>query len=116
MNKKELEKIRKILEEEKKTLHEEVKRVKEREKEYLNDTVGDDIDRAFGNQQREILFFLDDHDRQRLDAIEDALDKMDHGKYGLCENCSKKIKKDRLMAIPFAKLCIKCKPSQENKS
>jgi len=114
MNKKQIERLRKELELERQELLEEVQRMKERENSYLNDTVGDDIDRAAGNSQREILFFLSDHDRHRLDAIEDALNKIDSGRYGVCEKCGKKIKNARLQAIPYARLCIKCKPTSEN--
>jgi len=114
MRKREIEKIRKELEKEREYLLEEVKRVKEREEDYLNETVGDDVDKALGNSQREILFYLNDHDRSRLDAIEDALHNIDAGRYGLCESCGKKIKNDRLKAIPWARLCITCKPSREN--
>ena len=114
MRKRDIEKIRKELESEREYLLEEVQRVKEREAGYLNDTVGDDVDKALGNSQREILFYLNDHDRHRLDAIEDALHNIDAERYGVCEGCGKKISDDRLKAIPWARLCIKCKPSREN--
>ncbi len=110
MNKKDIDKIRKRLEEEKVELQEEVAKIKEREKTFLNDEVGDEVDKASGDFQREMLFYTTDHDRQKLDLIEEALHKIEHDRYGTCENCGKKISKDRLYAIPYVRDCIKCKP------
>ncbi len=114
MRKREIKKIRKELIEEKKEILEAMERLREREDSYLNDTVGDDLDKASGNSQRELLFSLSDHDHQRLDAIEDAIQKIDEDRYGICDQCSKKIRNDRLKAIPYARLCMKCKPDSEN--
>lgn len=38
----------------------------------------------------------------------DALDRMAHGTYGICESCDQPIAKERLEAIPFARYCVKC--------
>ncbi|MCK4777017.1 MAG: TraR/DksA family transcriptional regulator [Actinomycetia bacterium] len=114
MNKKEIEKIRAELEENKKELLEEFEKIKEREESFFNNEVGDDIDKATENVQKEILFYFSDHDRHRLDAVDDALQKIDESRYGICETCGKKISNARLKAIPHARLCIKCKPASEN--
>ncbi|NLB34565.1 MAG: TraR/DksA family transcriptional regulator [Elusimicrobia bacterium] len=113
MKKTEIEQIRKELNEERDILLEEVKRVKERGEDYLNYSGGDEIDKALGNTQREMLFYLNDQDRVRLDSIEDALHKIDSGHYGVCESCRKKIQTERLKAIPWARFCINCKPVRE---
>jgi DnaK suppressor protein len=44
----------------------------------------------------------------RLRDISLALDKLAKGKYGLCDNCQKKIEKERLAVYPAARLCLKC--------
>jgi RNA polymerase-binding transcription factor DksA len=44
----------------------------------------------------------------KLKDINNALDKIAHGKYGVCENCGKEIGEDRLLACPEAKTCLKC--------
>ncbi len=116
MRKREIQKIRKELEAEKLDILDAVKRLKEKEESYLNDEVGDDLDKAAGNSQRELLFYISDHDHQRLDAIEDALQKIDEDRFGVCETCGKKISNNRLIAIPYARLCMKCKPEAENNS
>jgi DnaK suppressor protein len=46
------------------------------------------------------------HDQ--LDDVTRALEKMDDGSYGKCENCGKDIQEPRLEAIPAARHCIDC--------
>ena len=45
----------------------------------------------------------------KLKRVESALEKLEKGKYGVCEKCGKKISEERLEAIPEAELCITCK-------
>jgi DnaK suppressor protein len=45
----------------------------------------------------------------RLQDIDLALKKMKKGKYGICENCRKKISQERLKVYPEARFCIKCR-------
>lgn len=49
-----------------------------------------------------------------IKEIEEALDRMQDGSFGLCENCEKRIPKERLKAIPYARLCVACKIKEEN--
>jgi DnaK suppressor protein len=44
----------------------------------------------------------------RLRDINLALEKLAKGKYGICDNCGQKIEKERLEALPAARLCLKC--------
>lgn len=48
-----------------------------------------------------------------LDQIDYALERIENGTYGVCEECEKPINPERLRALPFASLCISCKRSQE---
>ena len=48
-----------------------------------------------------------------LAEIERALNKIQKGKYGICESCGKAIDEKRLQAFPTARFCRKCR---ENKS
>ena len=45
----------------------------------------------------------------RFKEIEEALKKIKTGKYGICENCKKRIEIERLKTYPAAKTCLKCK-------
>ena len=50
---------------------------------------------------------------KEIEQIDNALRNLKSGKYGICEKCGKKINKERLRAIPFVSLCIKCKEAEE---
>lgn len=70
-------------------------------------------DMASDNFDREFTLGLASSEQQSLNAIDDALRKIDEGAYGVCENCSKPIPQKRLMAMPYARLCIKCQEIEE---
>ncbi len=53
--------------------------------------------------------------RDKLDQIEHALERLDDGTYGICESCGKPIGKLRLQAAPRATLCVDCKTRQESR-
>jgi DnaK suppressor protein len=46
--------------------------------------------------------------RETLGDIDNALEKIDKGTYGICERCGKPVGEDRLAAMPAARLCIQC--------
>jgi RNA polymerase-binding protein DksA len=46
--------------------------------------------------------------REYLAEIDAALEKLDHGDYGRCENCGQPIAPERLAARPTATTCINC--------
>ena len=41
-----------------------------------------------------------------LKEIDDALRRLDHGSYGICEECGKPIDEARLKAVPWARYCV----------
>src|SRR5262245_4704376 len=45
--------------------------------------------------------------------IDEALERIRDGSFGLCESCDKLIARERLIAIPYARLCIPCKMEEE---
>jgi RNA polymerase-binding protein DksA len=52
---------------------------------------------------------LENRLRQELARVEHALDKIEKGTYGLCDNCGQPIDPERLEALPQASLCMNCK-------
>lgn len=60
------------------------------------------------NYEQEFTLSLMENDEGVLDAIEVALEKIEDGTYGVCEECGVKIPKARLNAIPHASMCVKC--------
>ncbi len=61
----------------------------------------------------EISFGLAEAESCELARIENALETMQTGKYGVCENCKVEIPLIRLKALPSATLCIKCQREAE---
>ena len=45
--------------------------------------------------------------RQSLVFVENALSRIENGKYGECEVCDERIEEQRLEALPYATLCMK---------
>ena len=52
---------------------------------------------------------LENRVRQEIASVEHALEKIEKGTYGTCDNCGKKIPPERLEALPQASLCLNCK-------
>src|SRR3990167_4893482 len=73
-------------------------------------------DMATDNFDREFSLDLASAEQTVLNRIDEALKKIDEGSYGICENCEKPISLKRLKAVPYAKLCIKCKEDEEKKT
>lgn len=46
--------------------------------------------------------------------VEQALDRIDSGSYGKCENCGQQIKTERLEALPYTPFCIRCEEMFES--
>ncbi len=65
------------------------------------------------NYERDLMIELIENGEEGLRNIDTALEKMADGSYGVCEICSKKINKERLKAVPYAKHCIGCQREEE---
>jgi RNA polymerase-binding protein DksA len=74
----------------------------------LADIASDDIDRR-------MIEAVGSKELQRLKQIESAITRIKQGKYGRCVKCGLPIPQDRLEAIPYALMCIKCKSADERR-
>ena len=75
--------------------------------------VGDEIDIADREMEREKLLRLRERETRYLRKVEYALKKIEEGTYGICERCGEPIGYERLKARPVAVYCIKCKTELE---
>ncbi|MEO7888895.1 MAG: TraR/DksA family transcriptional regulator [Vicinamibacterales bacterium] len=78
----------------------------------VNSRQGDLADQASGNNEVHIALKLKQTDAKILQAIEEALYRMDKGNYGVCRDCGDPIAAARLEAIPWTRVCIACKQKQ----
>jgi len=70
-------------------------------------------DQASGNNEVHIQLKLKQTDAKILQAIEEALQRVEAGTYGLCRDCGQMIADARLDAIPWTRVCITCKEKQK---
>ena len=72
-------------------------------------------DAASDSYEREFNLSLASRGQEFLNDLDEALVKIESGNYGRCELCNYKISEERLKAVPYAKLCLKCQQRQEKK-
>lgn len=65
------------------------------------------------NFDQELTLSLLGSERDALDEIEAALERIENGSYGHCEECGVKIPSARLEAIPYAAQCVRCASQRE---
>ncbi len=86
------------------TVHQMMKRV---------DDLPDPTDRASLETDRSHALRLRDRDRKLISKIQEALERIASGTFGICESCGKRISPARLRARPVTTLCIECKREAE---
>ncbi|MFN2353875.1 MAG: RNA polymerase-binding protein DksA [Desulfopila sp.] len=80
-----------------------------------NQNIPDPNDRATVESGRSFELRIRDRERKLLSKIEEALERVEEGEYGICEDCGEDIGLKRLEARPVTTLCIDCKTIQETK-
>lgn len=121
LKKAELEKIRQALLEEKARILEQIKRLEKLSATDDSFRTADELPHhsmhiaefASDNQAIDAAIGLRNIEEEHLAQIIESLEKLDRGEYGLCEACGKPIDPERLMALPFTKLCLSCKRNME---
>jgi DnaK suppressor protein len=86
------------------------------ESEGVKDEGRDTYDLASDERDREINFILNDREREKLVAIDEALLRIKEKSYGICESCEGEIQLGRLKVLPFTRLCVKCQEENEKES
>ncbi|MDR0401582.1 MAG: TraR/DksA C4-type zinc finger protein [Endomicrobium sp.] len=77
--------------------------------------IGDEIDAASQNNEKEMYFEFASNDKLILNAVNNAIDRIKKDIYGKCECCNNFIPIGRLKVIPWTEYCIECKEKIENK-
>jgi DnaK suppressor protein len=78
-----------------------------------NEVFADPADRATAESDRSFTLRIRDRERRLIRKIQAALQRIDDGSYGICDDCGEEIGVPRLKARPVTKLCINCKSKQE---
>ena len=75
---------------------------------------GDMADQASGTNEVHIQLKLKQTDAKILQAIDEALQRIEEGTFGVCRDCGEPIAEARLNAIPWTRVCIVCKEKQNS--
>jgi DnaK suppressor protein len=79
----------------------------------LDNGTEDYVDYAVNSYAREFLLSLTEMDRKHLLFVEEALNRIDRGEYGYCQQCGEDINLKRLEVQPWARHCLHCQELEE---
>lgn len=114
----ELERYRDLLKEQKDALRKQLQEMGA-DPDQENTVDGLDFDFGFADSaqstaERNKVLAVIERLRENLHDVDIALGKIDKGTYGVCERCGEPINAERLEAIPYARLCVKCKQKESS--
>ena len=78
-----------------------------------NEAFADPADRATAESDRAFTLRIRDRERRLIRKIQSAMQRIEDGAFGYCDECGEEIGIQRLHARPMTKLCIVCKSKQE---
>lgn len=122
-NKKELAEFKKLVLKKKEEILDEIKHIsddtlRKSQKEASGDISGYSYhmaDVATDTYDREFSLGIASNERKFLYDLDDALKRIEDGVFGVCQGCKKLIAKNRLKAVPYATMCLKCQQIREKK-
>ncbi len=106
MDKKKLKFYRDLLEERRATLLGVVNRNEDQGREADTEATQDPADKASNSYTKELLFSQSTNERHLLNLIDEALERIDDGEYGVCLISGDEIPPKRLEAVPWARYTI----------
>ncbi|RPI99702.1 MAG: TraR/DksA family transcriptional regulator [Candidatus Aminicenantes bacterium] len=113
MNKKDKDDFRKKLADKKETIIRKLTDTITESKEMESNVAQDLVDKAETSYTKEFLLSLADGDRETLLLIDEAIKRLEHGEFGVCQSCSKEIGGKRLLAFPWTRYCVDCQEKIE---
>jgi len=113
MNKKEKDEFRKMLVAKKESIIRKLSETIAESKEMESNVAQDLVDKAETSYTKEFLLSLTDTERRQLLLIDEALKRLEHGEFGVCQLCQKEICGKRLEAIAWTPYCIDCQEKAE---
>lgn len=120
MDKKNLEYFKNLLLEKRQEILDELGYIRDVSENNSQERFGEDTtysthmaDHGTDEQEREKTFYHASRENKFLIYLEEALDRIENGTYGICISCHKEIPKERLEAVPHTRLCVPCKMSEK---
>ena len=120
MKRKELEYFKEIILTRRNEILHELGAIRESSKNDNKETSGTDstysihmADHGTDEEQREKAYYHATRENKYLLYLDDALNRIEDGSYGVCISCGQNIPKERLEAVPHTQLCVPCKMKQK---
>ena len=113
MDKRRLDQYRKRLTERREELRKIVSQTEQDGRKADEDPTQDIADKAASAYTKEFLFKKSNDDRFILQLVEEALQRIENGKFGACVACGGEMQAKRLEAVPWARHCLGCQEKQE---
>jgi DnaK suppressor protein len=113
MTKAQLKKFRELLESKRREIIRRAQQTLDEDMSLDANDLPDEMDLASSEYLQSFTFRLRGREKVFLDKISKALEKIDNGSFGVCDDCGEKISIKRLEARPETTLCIRCKEDQE---
>jgi DnaK suppressor protein len=111
--KKDNEKTRKRLLQKREELLQDLVKNREVSEETIDESAQDMADRATSAYTKEFAYSLSESDRKVLLLIDEALERLEAGNYGICVHCGALCQEKRLEAVPWARHCLDCQELQD---
>ena len=80
-----------------------------------NNLYPDPSDRATSETEHINLLRIRDRERKLMSKIDEAIERLNNGAFGICEECGEDIDVERLNIRPVTTFCIRCKETLEAK-
>jgi DnaK suppressor protein len=113
MTKAQLKKFRDLLESKRRDILRRAQQTLDEDMTLDVDDLPDEMDLASSEYLQSFTFRLRGREKVFLDKIQKALERIEDGSFGVCEDCGDPISIKRLEARPETTLCIRCKEEQE---
>jgi DnaK suppressor protein len=112
MNAKKQKSFKKLLNEQRRTLIQEAQKTVSGMTD-AKENFPDPTDRATLESDRNFMLRIRGRERKLILKIEEALERIEDGSFGICEKCGEDISEERLKARPVTTHCIDCKKKEE---
>ena len=113
MNKKQMEVYKKRLTDRKREVTEAYNKNKTYGRLTEDEGTQDLADKASSAYTKEFLYSLSNTDREALQLVDEALQRIRKGTFGVCVECHDDLNRKRLEAVPWASHCISCQEKVE---
>jgi DnaK suppressor protein len=113
MSKAQLKKFKDLLEEKRREIIKKAQQTLDEDMTLDANDLPDEMDLASSEYLQSFTFRLRGREKVFLDKIQKALEKLEAGSFGVCDECGDRISVKRLEARPETTLCIRCKEDQE---